>query len=144
MTDLAKQADELHHAATIDVDFLIGTGPNARGHWFGDDPDKPRGNFWWRQHLASVRLALTLVPAMAARIRELEAGPKIKPLVWVDRKWLPKQTAETAFGEYYVYQTVNDDWRAEMHGWSETFPTREAAVAAAEADYERRVRELLE
>lgn len=72
---------------------------------------------------------------------------KIKPLTWTAKGY-----ASTPFGKYLV---VCEDWSCEEDFWFVCFAgkpygpcgehaTEEAAKAAAQADYERRIREALE
>ena len=75
------------------------------------------------------------------------AAPKVKPLVWTAKGY-----AQTPFGKYLV---VREDWSGEEDFWFICFAgkpygkcgehgSEEAAKAAAQADYERRILDALE
>lgn len=103
----------------------------------------------YREELSRELDGFSLTDAALAAADELEARAfvKVKPL-----RWTSKSYAETPFGKYLV---VREDWSDGQDFWFVCFAgkpyakcgehgSEEAAKAAAQADYERRIREALE
>lgn len=71
------------------------------------------------------------------------AEPKVKPLAWGEL-----DLASTPFGVYKLhkgYKLLNGIYALQFHGFTVgQFKEKEAAKAAAQADYERRIKEALE
>ena len=88
--------------------------------------------------------------AAADRIDALEAGPRVKPLVWKDLADYFAKAEAPLFGNIRVESYGSGfavSWS--VPGFSDAFcdgrwPTRDAAKAAAQADYERRILAALE
>jgi hypothetical protein len=101
---------------------------------------------WVEERLACVGAGLAALPAVSP-------GVSIKPLVWVDFEG--KGAKAQAWNEANYMIQLWSDGRYEIsasypgystfiHGTDRWYPTLEAAKAAAQADYERRIRAALD
>jgi hypothetical protein len=77
--------------------------------------------------------------------REGQSSPKIKQLEWVE-VWEGYEDTKTPFGHYVVRPSIdNKEFRmVNLRKITQTYSTLSEAKAAAQADFERRVRECLD
>ena len=76
---------------------------------------------------------------------EGQSSPKIKQLEWVE-VWEGYEDAKTPFGHYAVRPSIdNKEFRmVNLRKITQTYSTLSEAKAAAQADFEKRVRECLD
>lgn len=100
------------------------------------------------------RTPLEVFDIMADRIRRARlsqagaGGVVVKPLVWVEQglNHSPTWRAESSFGRYLVYMRSDNSWAFEppgLFGGKIGFKSPNEAMAAAQADYEARIRSAL-
>jgi hypothetical protein len=77
--------------------------------------------------------------------KEGQSSPKIKQLEWVE-VWEGYEDAKTPFGHYVVRPSIdNKEFRmVNLRKITQTYSTLSEAKAAAQADFEQRVRECLD
>lgn len=127
------------------IDWLLGEGPNDKGEWFEQPVDRQR--YWWRKDLRA---------ALSAALAQAEQPVAMKPLEWErwpqdgssmfegiepKRKYVAR--ALTPFGAIFLMSKNAVEFTLVASGAQKTdggsYKCADAAKAAAQADYERRI-----